>query len=165
MIMAIFFYGIIIINDPELKIPFGPGDDYTIQPHFGWSYYLTLFTGLGCIFMGILIWALDFFVPRQIALVFNRTIVEDDEFFQEAEPEPEQPTLEEYGVSTRGVRKTQRGLSRYRQTQRRPRSSTHRSRSGSSRRFKNMDDEATIPLEDMPQGETRPVSITVSTKT
>ena len=160
MIMAIFFYGIIIINDPELKIPFGPGDDYTLQPHFGWSYYLTLFTGLGCIFVGCLIWALDFFVPRQIALVFNRSIVEDDEFFHEEEPELEQqPTLEEYGVSTRGARKTQRGLSRYRQTQRRPRNSTQRSRRGSQR----LKDEATIPLEDIPQ--TQPVSITVSTKT
>ena len=160
MIMAIFLYGIIIINDPELKIPFGPGDDYTIQPHFGWSYYLALFTGLGCIFVGCLIWALDFFVPRQIALVFNRSIVEDDEFFHEEEPELEQqPTLEEYGVSTRGVRKTQRGLSRYRQTQRRPRNSTQRSRRG-SQRLKN---EATIPLEDIPQSQ--PVSITVSTKT
>ena len=158
MILAIFFYGIIIINDPELRIPFGPSDDETIIPHFGWSFYLTLFTGLGCIFFGCIIWLMDFFVPRQIAVVFNHTIVEDDEFFQEEEPEPEQPTLEEYGVSTRGVRKTQRGLTRFRQTQRKPRSTTLRSRGG-SQRLKN---EAAIPLEDMPQG---PVSITVSTKT
>ena len=160
MILAIFFYGIIIINDPELKVPFGPGDDNTIQPHFGWSYYLTLFTGLGCIGLGCFIWIMDFFVPRKIALVFNRIVVEDDEFFQEEVPETEQqPTLEEYGVSTRGVRKTQRGLTRYRQTQRKPRNTTQRSRGG-SQRLKN---EGSIPLEDMPHGQ--PVSITVSTKT
>lgn len=156
MIMAIFLFGIIIINDPELKIPFGTHD--ILEPHFGWSFYLTLFTGLGCIFVGCLIWLLDFFVPRKIAIVFNHTVVEDDEFFQEEEPEQDQPTLDEYGVSTRGLRKTQRGLTRFRKTQRKPRSTTLRSRGG-SQRLKN---EATIPLDDLPQGQ---VSITVSTKT
>jgi len=156
MILAIFFYGIIIINDPDLEIPFSDVD--VLKPKFGWSFYLALFTGLLCIGLGILIWAMDFFVPRQIAIVFNQTVVEDDEFFQEEEPEPEQPTLEEYGVSTRGVRKTQRGLTRFRQTQRKPRNTTLRSRGG-SQRLKN---ETTIPLEDIPQGQ---VSITVSTKT
>ena len=143
MIMAIFFYGIIIINDPELKIPFGHGEEYTIEPHFGWSYYLTLATGLGCILLGCTIWAMDFFVPRKIAIVFHRTTLEDDDFFQEAEPEPnQQEQLEEYGVSTRGVRKTQRGLTRFRQTQRKPRS-TLRSQGG-AQQFR---DDAAIPLE------------------
>ena len=156
MIMAIFFYGIIIINDPELKIPFGT--NYIIEPHFGWSYYLTLFTGLGCVILGCFIWALDFFVPRKIAIVFHRTTLEDDVFFEEPEPEQEQQsTLEEYGVSVRGVRKTQRGLTRFRQTQRKPRT-TLRSQGG-NQQFRN---EAAIPLEDMPRGAT---TVTVSTKT
>ena len=158
-IMAIFFYGIIVINDPELKIPFGPEDEEILDPDFGWAFYLTLLTGLGCIGLGCVVWALDFFVPRKIAVVFDRTLVEDDEFFQEDTFEPEQPTLEEYGVSTRGTKRgTQRGLGRYRQTQRLPRSGSMRSQRG-SQRFKN---EAEIPLEDVPQG---PISITVSTKT
>ncbi|XP_065907308.1 dual oxidase maturation factor 1-like isoform X2 [Dysidea avara] len=158
MILAIFFFGIITINDPELLIPFGPGEDNTIDPHFGWSFYLCMLTGIGCVFCGCLIWFMDYFFPREIAKVFNHSLIEDDEFFQEEEPEPEQPTLEEYGVSTRGVRKTQRGLTRYRQTQRKPRS-TLRSTRGGSQRLK----EAAIPLEDLPQGP-GPVSITVSTK-
>ena len=158
MIMAIFFYGIIIINDPELKIPFGHDDSEILDPDFGWAFYLTLFTGLGCIGLGCVIWAMDFFVPRKIAIVFDRTVVEDDEFFQEETLESQEPTLEEYGVSTRGTkRSTQRGLGRYRQTQRLPRSGSTRSRG--SQRFKN---EADIPLEDVPQA---PISITVSTKT
>ena len=154
MIMAIFFYGIIIINDPELKIPFGPGEEYTIQPHFGWSYYLTLVTGIGCILLGGVIWVLDFFVPRKIATVFHRTTLVDDDFFQEAVPEPDQQQeqLEEYSVSTRGLRKTQRGLTRFRQTQRKPRT-TLRSQGG-VQQFRN---EAAIPLEAL--------AVTESTKT
>jgi len=157
MIMAIFLWGIITLNTPELLIPFGPGDDYTIDPKFGWSYILCMITGIGCVLLGCLIWFMDFFFPRQIAVVFNHSLIEDDEFFQEEEPEQQQPTLEEYGVSTRGTRKSQRGLTRYRQTQRKPRNTLRQSTRGGSQRLK----EAPIPLEDLPQG---PVSITVSTK-
>jgi len=159
MILAIFFYGIITLNDPELLIPFGPGEDNTIDPHFGWSFILCLLTGIGCVLLGCFIWFMDYFFPRQIAVVFNHSLIEDDDFFQEEEPEQEQPTLEEYGVSTRGARKTQRGLTRYRQTQRKPRNTLRSSTRGGSQRLK----EAAIPLDDIPQGP-GPVSITVSTK-
>ena len=145
MILAIFFYGIIIKNDPELKIPFGPGDEYTLEPQFGWSFYLTLFTGLGCVVLGCLIWALDFFVPRKIAIVFNQIFVEDDEFFREEVLESEQLVLEEYGMPIRSVRKTPRGLSRYRQTQRKSRSATLPSQ-GASRRYRN---DPAIPMEQL----------------
>ena len=159
MILAIFLYGIIILNDPELLIPFGPGEDNIIDPHFGWSFALCLFTGIQCVLLGCLIWFMDYFFPRQIAVVFNHSLIEDDDFFQEEEPVQEQPTLEEYGVSTRGARKTQRGLTRYRQTQRKPRNTLRSSTRGGSQRLK----EAAIPLEDIPQGPGQ-VSITVSTK-
>ena len=159
MILTIFFYGTIIMNDPELKIPFGHEDNQILQPQFGWAFYITLLTGIGCVILGCVIWALDFFFPRKIAIVFNRVVVEDDEFFYEDEPEPEQLLLKEYGVPIRSSRRsTQRGITRYRQTQRLPRSSSQYSQLG-NRRF---NIESDIPLEDVSQG---PTSITVSTKT
>ena len=183
MILAVFAFGVIVINDPELKIPFA--DDHTavfIEPKFGWSFYLPLFTGIALFFLGIAIYMMDYFIPRKIAAVFHHSIVEEDEFFQvcesildilllpavtnqlfstpahthtmphkrirtpiQVDEEEEKPSLEEYGVATKGVRRgetgritrggrttTRRGLSRYRQTQRKPRS-TVRSRGGSQR--------------------------------
>ena len=159
MILTIFFYGTIIMNDPELKIPFGHEDNQILQPRFGWAFYITLLTGIGCVILGCVIWALDFFFPRKIAIVFNRVVVEDDEFFYEDEPEPEHLLLEEYGVPIRSSkRSTQWGITRYRRTQRLPRSSSQYSQLG-NRRFNN---ESDIQLEDVSQG---PTSITESTKT
>ena len=83
MILACFSYGIIIINDPPLKIPFANPENGVVflEPHFGWSWYLPLFTGIAVLVLGAVVLFLDFFMPRKIATVFHHSIVEEDEFF------------------------------------------------------------------------------------
>ena len=84
MICACGSYGIIIINSPRLKVPFGDirGDVTFLNPTFGWAWYLSLFTGIATVVLAILIWLLNYFMPRRIATVFHHSVVEEDEFFQ-----------------------------------------------------------------------------------
>lgn len=84
MICACASYGIIIINSPQLKIPFGDieGRVTFLFPTFGWAWWLTLMTGIVTIGLAILIWVLNYFMPRKIAIVFHHSVVEEDEFFQ-----------------------------------------------------------------------------------
>lgn len=83
MVLSCFAYGIIILNDPKMKIPFANPIDQAvfIDPQFGWPWWLTLFTGIGLIVLGFVILLLDFFLPRKIAVVFHHSVVEEDEFF------------------------------------------------------------------------------------
>ena len=83
MIMACFAYGIIILNDPKMKIPFSNPVDHAVfvDPQFGWSFYLPLFTGIATLILGLVVLLLDFFLPRKIAIVFHHSVVEEDEFF------------------------------------------------------------------------------------
>lgn len=87
MILACFAFGIVILNDPKMKIPFANPVDHVvfIDPHFGWSFYLPLFTGIAVLILGIVIVLLDFFLPRKIAIVFHHSVVEEDEFFAVSE--------------------------------------------------------------------------------
>jgi len=151
MILANFFYGITIMNDPELVIPFNAEDK--LKPTFGSSFYFSLFTGFFCIFMGCLIWALDFFAPQKTAVMFNHTAAE----FCQEECHLEQP---EYGVSSFGVCRTERGITVLRQSLRKKRhtvrlSSGRSSRSGSQNFIYN--NANIIPLEDT----TRVTEVTV----
>lgn len=129
-----------------------------LQPHYGWSFYLVIITGIITFALACVVLLMDFFFPRKIAVVFHHSVVEEDEFFQvedEEGEEGEKPSLEEYGASTRGIRKgattrrggtTRRGLDRYRQTQRKPRS-TVRSTTGRSGSQRLNDD---IQLQELP---------------
>ena len=83
MILACFAFGVIILNDPKMKIPFSNPVDHTVfvDPQFGWSWYLTLFTGIGTLVLGLVVLLMDFFLPRKIAVVFHHSVVEEDEFF------------------------------------------------------------------------------------
>ena len=83
MILSCFAYGVIIINDPPLKIPFANPEDMTVfvEPKFGWCFYLALLTGIAVLILGGVIVVLDFLFPRKIAIVFHHSIVEEDEFF------------------------------------------------------------------------------------
>lgn len=87
MILSCFAFGIIILNDPKMKIPFANPEEMAVfvDPQFGWSWYLTLFTGIGVLVLGGVVLALDFFIPRKIATVFHHSIVEEDEFFAVSE--------------------------------------------------------------------------------
>ncbi len=84
MVLACFAYGIIIINDPKLAVPFANEEEGTVfvDPQFGWSWYLALITGIVTFFLGILVLLMDFFFPRKIARVFHHSILVDDDFFQ-----------------------------------------------------------------------------------
>ena len=112
MILSVFSYGIIIINDPPLELPF---QDAVLKPSFGWSWWLTLWTGVGSFFLGIFILVLDKFWPSTAAAIFHHSIIEDDTFFSEEVEEP-QPKLEEYGRAPAfkgsGGRSTTRGRTR-----------------------------------------------------
>ena len=79
MILACFSYGVIIKNDPELKIHF---PDDTLKLKFGWSWYLTLFTGIATLFLGFGILFFDIYHPEWTAAIFHHSITRDDEFFQ-----------------------------------------------------------------------------------
>ena len=76
---------------------------------------------------------------------------------EEETAEGEKPSLEEYGISTRGTRRgattrrgrSQRGLSRYRQTQRKPRSTVRSS--GGSRHGERLTDD--IQLQEVESSE------------
>ena len=83
MVLSCFAFGIIILNDPKMKIPFANPIDHVvfIDPQFGWSWWLPLFTGIALIILGFVILLLDFFLPRKIAVVFHHSVVEEDEFF------------------------------------------------------------------------------------
>ncbi len=88
MILAIFAYGIIIENDPKMKIPFANEEEGAVfvDPHFGWSWGLTLATGICTLILGCVVLFMDYFFPRQIAVVFHHSILEDDDFFQVSPP-------------------------------------------------------------------------------
>ena len=139
MILSVFAYGVIIINDPPLELPFQDAalnrstsnattsnattsnatttlPSTVLKPSFGWSWWLTLWTGVGTFFLGIFILVLDKFWPSTAAAIFHHSIIEDDlSFFEE---DSEEPAPEEYrtapriqrgqGGTTRG--RTRRGL-------------------------------------------------------
>ena len=180
MVLACFAFGIIMINDPPLAVPFAnpiQGEVF-VRPTYGWSFILTIVTGNVVWFLALVILLMDYFMPRRIAVVFHHSIVEEDEFFQvscmaedlgvakravlnkitlfliqvEEEEEVGEKPLDEYGVSARVTRgrtsrgrTTRRGLSRYRQTQRKPRSTVRTTR-GSHR----LEDDV-IQLQEIPK--------------
>ena len=94
MICAVTAYGIVIINDPHIVLPWNRADcepnpedgewcTLIMEPTFGWSFYLVLFTGLAVFFTGVVLFFLDFFVPRYTAAIFHHNIIEADEDFRE----------------------------------------------------------------------------------
>jgi len=147
MVLANFFYGLTIINDPELVIPFNAEDK--LKPTFGSSFYFSLFTGFFCIFIGCLIWALDFFAPQRTAVMFNHTAAE----FCQEEFHLEQP---EYSASSFGVCRTERGVTVLRQSLRKKRHTirlstpSRRSLQSGSQNFVHNNPNV-IPLEDITQ--------------
>lgn len=178
MILACFAYGVIILNDPKMKIPFANPDDQVvfIDPQFGWSWYLPLFTGIGTLVLGTVVLIMDYFLPRKIAIVFHHSVVEEDEFFavselyiisddviimslydiQEDEDDDQTGKVEDYpsvrtrrGGTTRSGRTTRRGLSRLRKTERKPRSTVRSNRGGSQ----HLAEEGAIPLTEIPAKE------------
>lgn len=84
MVLASFAYAIIIINDPHIFFPFADdhGEEVVLRPHFGWSFILNICTGVAVVFLALVVIIMNYFFPRQIAVVFHHSIVEEDEFFQ-----------------------------------------------------------------------------------
>ena len=92
MICSIFSYGVIILNSPPLVLPWSEADcepdasedewcTLIMKPTFGWSWYLVLFTGLAVFFTGVILFFIDYFIPRWTAPIFHHSIVEADEEF------------------------------------------------------------------------------------
>ena len=92
MCCSTFAYGIIIKNDPPLVLPWNqqhcmpdPSSDewcaIRLEPTFGWSFYLVLFTGIVTFFAGVLLFLTDFFRPRWSAAWFHHSVIEEDEEF------------------------------------------------------------------------------------
>jgi hypothetical protein len=148
--MACFAFGIIIYNEPHIVLPWNRADCHPdvannewcavqLLPTFGWSWYLVLLTGIAVVAIGGILTIIDFFVPRWTATWFHHNIIEEDEELL-TEVSEDQPLEEEGGYSTeyRGRGRTgrttrvARSISKYRQTQRRPRS-TVRDRTGSQK--------------------------------
>ena len=80
--LAVFTYAIVIINGTnnaaKMKIPFQDG---TLDPQFGWAWWLTLVTGVFSVIVSIVILVTNFIFPRQVATFFHHTLIEEDEFF------------------------------------------------------------------------------------
>lgn len=94
MIMACGAFGLIILNQPHIRLPWSAADctpnpnsnewcAIAMVPSFGWSFYLVLFTGLAVFFTGGILYILDFFFPRYTAPLFHHNIIEEDEEFLE----------------------------------------------------------------------------------
>ena len=92
MICSIFSYGVIILNSPPLVLPWSEADcepdasqdewcTLIMEPKFGWSWYLVLFTGLAVFFTGVILFFIDFFRPRWITPLFHHNILEEDQEF------------------------------------------------------------------------------------
>ena len=77
--LASFTYGIVVQNDPPLKIPFQDG---VLQPTFNYSFYLTTITGGLTMIAAIAILVLNWLWPRKIAHFFHHSLVEDDSIFE-----------------------------------------------------------------------------------
>ena len=92
MIMCCIAYGVIIYNEPHIVLPWNRADctpnlsegewcALQLRPNFGWSWYLVLLTGI-CVFIGgVVLFLIDFFVPRWTAPLFHHNIIEEDEEF------------------------------------------------------------------------------------
>ncbi|XP_067127779.1 dual oxidase maturation factor 1-like [Centruroides vittatus] len=101
-----------IRNFIRLEIPIG---EEKLVLHYGWSFWLTLFTGLLCIVLGIAILILDLRNPDIISAFFGIDILQDYEDFyiavddlgiKRTEPKPESeetPNEEMYNMRKRSI--------------------------------------------------------------
>ncbi|KAL5457354.1 hypothetical protein EMCRGX_G034603 [Ephydatia muelleri] len=122
--LAVFTYGMVIMNTTKMTIPFQDG---TLNPQFGWSWWLTLVTGIFSVIVSIVILVTNYIFPRQVAAFFHHTLIEEDEFFAVQEDELTASHSEQ--AKLQGGAFERRGLSRYRQTRKMSRgASLHRSR-------------------------------------
>ena len=121
--LAVFTYGMVIMNTTKMTIPFQDG---TLNPQFGWSWWLTLVTGVFSVIASIVILITNYIFPRQVAAFFHHTLIEEDEFF--AVQDDELTTSDDQTKLKMGTFE-RRGLSRYRKTRKLSRgASAHRSR-------------------------------------
>ena len=92
MIMACGAYGLVIHNKPHIRLPWNRANCHpnpstgewcatAMVPHFGWSWGLVLATGILVFIMGVVLFIVDFFVPRWTAPLFHHNIIEADEEF------------------------------------------------------------------------------------
>ncbi|WP_411024996.1 hypothetical protein, partial [Salmonella sp. s54836] len=68
MVLGIIIWSANITNFPEIEFPFESG---ILTLHFGWTWYLTLFTGIFAFAFGAITIIADFFFPRHTATFFG----------------------------------------------------------------------------------------------
>ena len=87
--LAVFTYGNVILNGVnnsiKMKIPFQDG---VIDPQFGWSWWLTLATGVFSVIASVFILILNATRPDLTAVFFHHTYVIDEEFVPSAVSPP-----------------------------------------------------------------------------
>lgn len=92
MIMACMAYSFVILNKPHIRLPWNAADCHpdpragnwcaiAMVPNYGWSWYLVLLTGIAVFVLGLVLFIIDFFVPRWTAPIFHHNIIEADEEF------------------------------------------------------------------------------------
>ena len=78
--LAVFTYAIVIINGADnsakMKIPFQDGD---IDPQFGWSWWLTLVTGVLSVIVSFVILVVNSRRPDMTATFFHHMYTEDED--------------------------------------------------------------------------------------
>ena len=89
MILACLSFGLITMHKTELVFPWtmpsckGENLDCTLllDVKFGWSWYLVLCTGIAVFVCSVIIYIVNFFYPRHVALFFHYSSVSDDGMF------------------------------------------------------------------------------------
>ena len=79
MLLACLTYGVVIINDPPLQIPFADG---TLIPRFSWAFWQVLVTGCLTVLAALVIVFIDIWFPRKAAKFFHHSTIVDDTIFQ-----------------------------------------------------------------------------------
>ena len=76
--LAALTYSVMVQNDPPLRIHF---PDDVLRPTFGFSFFLTIITGILTIKGACVVLVMNFCAPRKVAIFFHHTTIEDDTIF------------------------------------------------------------------------------------
>ena len=83
--LAVFTYGNVIMNGEgnvlKMKIPFQDG---VLDPQYGWSWWLTLVTGVFSVIVSVFILIANRARPDLTAIFFHHTFVIEEEFVHSA---------------------------------------------------------------------------------
>ena len=67
-------------HGPPLEIPIA--EAAKLVPHYGWSFALTLFTGILCILVGVVVYYLYLQFPEVLYEFFDHDVLEEEDFLE-----------------------------------------------------------------------------------